>query len=166
MIYAPNAARTLRALHAPSSYLGTRTVRSLSASIGVSRKWSGHCDERGLYSRTILRHNNASLKATPTPMESPMTDLPPEIANRLLALVVTGNDGTVTVPDKAAFMRFVEEYGPKYPLIQGLVKLDEAAVQKYYEETGQVPAGIKGTRVVSRPDSNVTEMQVIYGKDP
>jgi hypothetical protein len=97
-----------------------------------------------------------------------MTDLPPDVANKLLALVATGDDGKVTVPDKEAFMRFVEEYGPKYPLIQGLVevKLDEAAVQKYYEETGQVPAGVKGTRIVKHPDSNVIEMQVIYGKDP
>jgi len=46
-----------------------------------------------------------------------------------------------------------------------MVKLDEAAVQKYYEETGRVPAGIKATRIVKRPNSNVTEMQVIYGKD-
>jgi hypothetical protein len=68
-----------------------------------------------------------------------MTDLPPDVANKLLALVATGDDGTVTVPDKEAFMRFVMEYGPKYPLIQGLVevKLDEAAVQSTTKKPGK-----------------------------
>lgn len=77
-----------------------------------------------------------------------MSDLPPEVANKLLALVNEGADGAITIPDQEAFMRFVEEYGPKYPEIQEMVKLDEAAVQKYYEETGRLPAGIKGTRIV------------------
>jgi hypothetical protein len=94
-----------------------------------------------------------------------MSDLPPEVANKLLALVHEGADGSITVPDKDAFFSFVEEYGPKYPEIRELVKLDEAAVQKYYEETGRVPAGVKGTRIFKRPDSNVTELQVIYGSD-
>ena len=56
--------------------------------------------------------------------------------------------GQLPFRSQEAFMRFVEEYGPKYPEIQEMVKLDEAAVQKYYEETGRLPAGIKGTRIV------------------
>jgi hypothetical protein len=94
-----------------------------------------------------------------------MSDLPPEVARKLLALVTEGADGSIAIPDKDAFFSFVEEYGAKYPEIRELVKLDEAAVQKYYEETGKVPAGVKGTRIFKRPDSNVTELQVIYGSD-
>jgi hypothetical protein len=92
-----------------------------------------------------------------------MSDLPPDVANKLLALIHEAADGAFTIPDQEAFMSFVKEYGPKYPQIQELVKLDEAAVRKYYEETGRLPAGVKGTRIFKRPNSNVTEMQVIHG---
>jgi hypothetical protein len=95
--------------------------------------------------------------------DPPMSDLPPEVASKLLALIQEGADGAVTIPDKEAFISFVKEYGPRYPQIQELVKLDDAAVQKYHEETGRLPAGVKGTRIFNRPNSNVTEMQVIYG---
>ncbi|HSZ07827.1 MAG TPA: hypothetical protein VK794_04785 [Steroidobacteraceae bacterium] len=94
-----------------------------------------------------------------------MSDLPPDLANKLLALVNVSDDGKVTIHDKEEFFRFVKEYGPEHPVIRDLVKLDEIAVQKYYEETGRVPAGVKGTRIVNRPGTNVTEMQVIYGKE-
>jgi hypothetical protein len=94
-----------------------------------------------------------------------VNDLPPEVTNKLLALVHEGADGTITISDTEAFMRFVKEYGPKYPEIREMVKLDDAAVQKHYEKTGRVPAGIKATRIVERPESNVIDVQVIYGKD-
>jgi hypothetical protein len=94
-----------------------------------------------------------------------MSNLPPEVVKKLLALINQNSDGTIAVPDRDAFVDFVKEYGSKYPEIQEMVKLDEAAVQMYYEETGRVPAGVKATRIVKRPDSNIAEMQVNYGKD-
>jgi hypothetical protein len=91
-----------------------------------------------------------------------VTDLPLALREAFLKLVLNSN-GDVEVTDKSAFLDFVAKHGPTYPFLKELIMLDEDAVSRHVQETGEVPAGIKAIRRTEIEGSNVVELEVIHG---
>ena len=89
-------------------------------------------------------------------------DLPPEISARFMACLEEVN-GDYQVKDKRALMELIAEHGATFPFLQELITVDLDAVVKHYEETGEVPPGIKLIRTTTNEGSNVVSLDVFHG---
>jgi len=90
------------------------------------------------------------------------SNVPPEIVERLMACLEEV-DGDYEVKDFKALLDLVIEHGTAFPALRELVKLNEDAVRKHYEETGQAPPGVKIVKKTTAEGSNVVRLDVIHG---
>ena len=96
---------------------------------------------------------------------SGIEDMPRELAERFLALFTEVN-GQSEVNDMAEFIRFIAEHGKQFPFLLTLVNVNEAAVIKHYEETGEVPPGVRLIGTSTPEGSNVTYLEILQGPIP
>ena len=91
-----------------------------------------------------------------------LRDLPPEIAAKFMAcLEEVGGD--YRVKDTMALVELIAAHGSEFPFLQELVTVDMDAVVKHYEDTGEVPPGIKLVRTTTEEGSNVVVLDVLHG---
>ena len=53
--------------------------------------------------------------------------------------------------------------GRAYPSLMNLVKLNEPEVIRHFQETGEVPPGVKVIKTTTVPGQNVTELEIFHG---
>jgi len=88
--------------------------------------------------------------------------LPPEIAARFIACLEEVN-GDYRVKDNRALIELIAEHGAAFPFLRELISVNLDAVVKHYEETGEVPPGIKLIRTATEEGSNVVSLEVLQG---
>jgi len=60
-------------------------------------------------------------------------------------------------------VELIAEHGDAFPFLRELITVNLDAVVKHYEETGEVPPGIKLIRTTTEAGSNVTSLDVLRG---
>ncbi len=92
-------------------------------------------------------------------------DLPEDLARRLMSLL-TDTDGEPQVKDMPGLIVFIAEHCETYPFLLDLVNINEEEVIKHFEETGEVPPGIKLIGTSTEEGSNVTHLEILQGPIP
>ena len=89
---------------------------------------------------------------------------PPEIAERFMKCL-REVDGNFEVADMKGLLTLIAERGKEYPSLLNLVTINEDALVRHFEETGEVPPGVKmiGTTQLS---DKVTKVEIIHGPQP
>jgi hypothetical protein len=96
---------------------------------------------------------------------STILDLPEDIAKRLLSFFAeTG--GEPRVADMAGFISFVAEHSETYPILLSLININEGELIRHFEETGEVPPGVKLIGTTTEEGSNVTHLEILQGPIP
>jgi hypothetical protein len=96
-------------------------------------------------------------------MSEHLKDLPPEIGTKLMAFLRETN-GKFEVADREGFLNFVTEYGQQYPVLLGLVKINQEALVEHFEKTGEVPPGIELIKLTTGEEGdNVTKLEIFRG---
>jgi hypothetical protein len=90
-------------------------------------------------------------------------DLPPEFAAKFMACLEE-IEGKYRVKDMEAFLALIAQYGPKFPFLRDLVTLNQDALTKHYDATGEIPLGVRLVQTITREGSNVVELKVTTGK--
>jgi hypothetical protein len=89
-------------------------------------------------------------------------DLPEAVATKLMACLEEF-DGDYRVKDMEALVNLIVEHGSEFPFLRELVTINEAAVARHYEQTGEVPPGIKMVQTSAEEGSNVVRLNVVHG---
>ena len=90
-------------------------------------------------------------------------DLPDEIIERVLSYCTVDASGHQTVSDMRGFVAFIVENADAHPALLNLVSINEDAVTKHIQETGEVPPGIKLIKTSTAEGSNLTKVQIVHG---
>jgi hypothetical protein len=96
---------------------------------------------------------------------SDIKDMPRDLAERFLALF-TQTNGHTDVKDPLEAIKFIVEYGERYPFLFDLVDINEEAVIEHYQKTGEVPPGIKLIGTSTTEGDNVTYLEILQGPIP
>ena len=89
-------------------------------------------------------------------------DLPIEIRSRVLSFC-RDVDGTLEVADMMGLVNFILDNSQAYPALLNLVKLNEAELIRHFQETGQVPPGVKLIKTTTVSGQNVTRLEIFHG---
>jgi hypothetical protein len=91
-----------------------------------------------------------------------MTDrnLPPGLQAEFLSFL-RETDNCFEVVDLKGLAAFITQHGKDYPWLYELISINEEAVVKHYEETGEVPPGVKLIRTTQESE-NVTRLEVLH----
>jgi hypothetical protein len=165
-------------------YIAGREGKDLDSELNVSRhclKKAGirpHLTSRGekqgiirVGDGDLLRGLDALQRAGFNASEFPTSceDLTPEIMAEFTSFCRIVDGEIVGVADKDGLLRFLSEHIEKYPSLRHFFDVNEEALVRYVEETGEVPPGVVLTKR-TRPDEKVTEVEVLRGpmkmKDP
>jgi hypothetical protein len=95
-------------------------------------------------------------------MNNRLDDLPPEIGERILSFM-REVDGNFEVSDKRGLIEFIADNLEKYPALAQLVQLNEEALTKHVQETGEVPPGVKLIKQTDVEGENVTHVRIYNG---
>ena len=90
--------------------------------------------------------------------------LPPEVRDELAGFIREEN-GEAHVADREGFVKFILKNFEKYPALGGLLAVNESALVKHFEETGEVPAGVRMVGKVRLSDK-VTKLEILTGPIP
>lgn len=96
---------------------------------------------------------------------SKLDELPEEVARELMSFLIDV-DGDLRVNDVSGFLTFVAHHSENYASLLELIKVDEEAVIAHFEETGEVPPGLKLVGKTTEAHSNVTHLQILRGPIP
>jgi hypothetical protein len=94
-----------------------------------------------------------------------LRQLPPDVLAKFLGFI-TEVDGEYQVKDQKGFIDFVYEYRSQYPFLESFLQLNEEAVMRHCEETGEAPPGVKITIKTVTEGSNVIGLTIIDGSRP
>ncbi|MGB7217328.1 MAG: hypothetical protein WBD07_00845 [Vicinamibacterales bacterium] len=89
-------------------------------------------------------------------------DLPEEIRRGLLSFM-REVDGQVKVGDMMGMVNFILEHVDRYPSLLNAIKVNEEALTKHIQETGEVPPGVRAIRKRAIPGTNVTRLDIVHG---
>jgi hypothetical protein len=92
-------------------------------------------------------------------------DLPPEIGAQLLTFLREVN-GQFEVADKEGLVKFVAEYGERYPPLLDLFSINKEAALEHFKRTGEVLPGMKIVHTNTREGDNVTKLEIFRGPIP
>ena len=94
-----------------------------------------------------------------------LDNLPEDLAHELMSFI-TESDGGPQVADMPGFITFIARHADRYPALLGLINVNGDAVIRHYEETGEVPPGIKLIGTSTEEGSNVAHVQILHGPIP
>jgi hypothetical protein len=94
-----------------------------------------------------------------------MIKLPKELAARLMTFLRETGEDEFEIVDMAGLVKFIGEHGKEYPFLFNMLQINEDALQAYFEQTGEVPPGIKMVRTTNE-GGNVTRLEVLHGPIP
>jgi hypothetical protein len=86
-------------------------------------------------------------------------ELPPEIIRQVLAFRTEHEDGSQTT-DTIGLVKFVRDNMDQYPALRKLIQINEEAVIKHVQETGQPVPGVKVIKTTTAEGSNVTTLEI------
>jgi hypothetical protein len=91
--------------------------------------------------------------------------LPPEIVAKLLSFgrVV---EGEAELGDREGAMKFISANLAQYPALFSLVQLPVESLVKLYEDSGEVPPGVKLVKRIDFLGTNLTKVEVLHGPIP
>ena len=92
-------------------------------------------------------------------------EIPAALHSKLMSLM-REVDGTYKITDMGAFLHLISEHAEQYPQLLDLVKVKEGALEQHYEQTGEVPPGVKLIRTTREEGSNVVGLEVLRGPIP
>jgi hypothetical protein len=95
-------------------------------------------------------------------MSQDFEDLPEEIQRGVMAFT-REVDGELEVDDMMGLINFIFDHSTKYPALLRLVKVNEEALTRHINETGEVPPGVKAIRKTPVPGTNVTKLDIVHG---
>ena len=90
-------------------------------------------------------------------------DLPGDLIERVLSFCTEDGDGNHTVADIRGLVAFIVENADRCPALLKLVTVNEEALTKHIQETGEVPPGVKLIKTSAAEGSNVTQVQIVHG---
>src|SRR5437899_426234 len=95
-------------------------------------------------------------------MSDRLDDLPPEVHERIMSFF-REVDGSLEVSDKLGLIAFIADNLDTYPALGQLVQLNEEALTKHVQETGEVPPGVKLIKTATVEGQNVTHVRIYNG---
>jgi len=94
-----------------------------------------------------------------------LDDLPEDLARQLMSFL-TESDGELQIADMPGLITFIARHSDRYPPLLSLINVNGDAVIQHFEETGEVPPGIKLIGTSTEEGSNVTHVQILQGPIP
>lgn len=95
-------------------------------------------------------------------MSDDLKSLPDELKTQFLSFLREGENGQWELIDKDGLLNFVAEHGKTHPALWNLFTVNEDALVKHFEETGEVPPGVKMI-AKTRINEKVTKVQILHG---
>lgn len=89
--------------------------------------------------------------------------MPPELVAKVDACLHEDANGDTFIIDMPTLIDLIVAHGDQYPVLKGLVQVNEAAVAEHFARTGEVPPGIKIVEKATEEGSNVTTLRVHRG---
>ena len=95
-------------------------------------------------------------------MNGQIDDLPLGIRANVLRYLHE-EDGEFRVVDVKGLLNFIIENSVHYPALLSLVQLDENALIERFQQTGELPPGVKLVRKTTQEGSKVTKLDIFHG---
>jgi hypothetical protein len=95
-------------------------------------------------------------------MSARVDNLPREILQKVLSFT-REVDGHVEIADEDGFYQFIADNVQEHPALAQFVKLNEEALTKHCQETGEVPPGVTLIKTTQADGENVTEVRIYHG---
>ena len=92
-------------------------------------------------------------------------ELPPELRAQFLTFM-REVDGEFEVADKEGLVKFVAEYGERYPVLLSLFSIDKEVAVEHFKGTGEVLPGMRIIHTSTREGDNVTKLEIFRGPIP
>ena len=94
-----------------------------------------------------------------------LSNFPAELSEKFMSFIQVNPDGSTKVVDEPGLFDFVKEHKDRYPFLSKVFKLNEPAIEEYFNRTGKMPPGIKGIRQTTQEGSNVTKAEIFWPED-